>query len=196
MATNMGIGELGFANNIFKRKFRYTFELSGSHTIPKHFVKICARPSISIESTEINFLNAKTFIPGKATLEPMSVTYVDVAHNEMQPLYNWLASVYDFTKPSTLYQGSKQKDYQCYGTLVLLDGCGEAIEQWNMDHVWPESIDFGDLDYSSSEECTIQLSLRYSDLKYKSLCPAFEPKTTCSGCTPTFLETIKDKIFW
>ena len=182
MAINMGIGQLGFENNKFKRKFRYTFELSGSHVIPQHFVKICARPSISIESTEIHFLNAKTYLPGKATLEPMSVTYIDVAHNEMQPLYNWLASVYDFAHPTTLYQGSSLTDYECTGELLLLDGCGTPLERWEMKHVWPESIDFGDLDYSSSEECTIQLSLRYSELSYMSLCPVFEPESTCSGC--------------
>jgi len=82
MAQNMGIGPLGFRNLIFKRKFRFTFEVQGicgdsSRSVPPHFVKVAARPNLSIEETEINFLNAKTWIPGKAAWETINVTYID-----------------------------------------------------------------------------------------------------------------------
>ena len=185
----MGIGNLGFKNLVFKRKFRYTLELqdicAGSgqpQTVPKHYVKVAARPNLSVEETEVNFLNAKTWIPGKASWESITVTYIDVATRDNLPLFNWLASVYNFTDPVNLEMGSNRNDYSCTAILKLWDGCGNLMETWELKDVWPTSIDFGDLDYSNSEECTIQLTLRYSDVKYTNQCPGFEISPCCSGC--------------
>lgn len=184
----MGMGRLGFENLIFKRKFRFTFELEGicgGLRVPKHFVKTVSRPSLSIEEVEINFLNGKSFLPGKATWEEMTVTYIDVADFEMGPLFTWLASVYNFTDPINLQMGSKRRDYTATGILKLWDGCGNLLEIWTMTDVWPKAINFGDLDYSSSEEVTIELTMRYSNVKYQNLCPGYVINPCCSGCTTT-----------
>ena len=181
----MGIGQLGFRNLVFKRKFRFTFvleEICGSQRVPEHFVKVASRPNLSIEETEINFLNAKTWIPGKASWETITVTYVDVASPEMGPLFNWMASVYNFTDPIQLEQGSQRADYTATGVLKLWDGCGQLLEIWTMKDVWPTAINFGDLDYSNSEESTIELTLRYSDVSYENICPGLAISPCCSPC--------------
>ena len=185
----MGIGVIGQPDMVFKRKFRWTFEVFGfcdneKNVIPEHFVKIASRPNLSIEETEINHLNAKTWIPGKASWETVTITYIDVAHEEMQSLWNWLASTYDFTDPIHVNQGNK-RDWDATGVLSLYDGCGVVLETWQMQHMWPTAINFGDLDYSSSEEATIELTLRYSDVKYRSFCPDFTPQACCGGCGTT-----------
>lgn len=184
----MGIGQLGFKNLIFKRKFRYTlelFDICGSQSVPKHYVKTAGRPNLSIEETEVNFLNAKTWIPGKASWESLTVTYIDVATAEVAPLFNWLASVYNFTDPINLQMGAVRADYTCTAVLKLWDGCGALMESWEMRDVWPTAINFGDLDYASSDECTIELTLRYSDVKYKNECPGFNITPCCTGCDGT-----------
>ena len=80
MPQLMGIGPIGTSNNvIFKRKFRWTFEVqdvcAGGNNlgnIPSSYVKLAARPNISFDETEINFLQGKMFIPGKATFETVT----------------------------------------------------------------------------------------------------------------------------
>lgn len=184
----MGIGQLGFKNLVFKRKFRYTlelFDICGSQSVPKHYVKTAGRPNLSVEETEVNFLNAKTWIPGKASWESLTVTYIDVATADVAPLFNWLASVYNFTDPINLEMGATREDYTCTAILKLWDGCGSLMETWEMKDVWPTAINFGDLDYSSSEECTIELTLRYSDVKYTNECPGFQITPCCTGCGPS-----------
>jgi hypothetical protein len=183
----MGIGQLGFRNLIFKRKFRYTFELfdiCGGDTVPRHYVKLAARPNLAIEETEINFLNAKTWIPGKASWETITVTYIDVASSEAAPLFRWLASVYDFTDPINLHQGSQRLDYAATAVIKMWDGCGSLLETWTLKDVWPTSVNFGDLDYANSEEATIELTLRYSDVTYKNECPGFQISPCCTPCSP------------
>lgn len=181
----MGIGRLGFQNIVFKRKFRFTFELldiCGGASIPPSYVKVASRPNLEIEETEINYLNAKTWIPGKASWQTMTVTYIDVATAEIAPLYNWLASVYNFTNPITLEMGSKRADYNAKGVLKLYDGCGAELERWTLGDVWPQAVNFGDLEYASSDEATIELTLRYSNVLYEPICPSFAIKSCCSPC--------------
>lgn len=186
---NMGIGELGGPNVMLKRKFRWTFtvnKIGGGVLVPEHFVKMAARPNISIEETEINFLNAKTWIPGKGSWETITVTYYDVAVSGGGTgnvgLWNWLASVYNFTNSTTLQQNSVRKNYACQGVCMLYDGCGTALETWTLNDCWPQAINFGELDYSSSEECTIEVTLRYSSVDYKVNACGTQPQATCEGC--------------
>lgn len=185
MAIPMGIGNLGFSNLVFKRKFRFTFELfdiCGQGSVPKHYVKVASRPQVDIEEVEINFLNAVTWLPGKAKWQTMTVTYIDVATADAAPLWNWLCSVYNFNDPVHLQMGSRKSDYTATGVLNLYDGCGAPLERWTMKDVWPTSINFGDLDYSSSDEVTIELTMRYSQVKYEPLCPQFAIQACCSPC--------------
>jgi len=186
----MGIGNLGFENNVFKRKFRYTVELQnicGGQQVPKHYVKMADRPNISIEPTEINFLNAKSWIPGKASWETITLTYYDVANTyELKPLYDWLASVYNFADPRGIFgglqQGSQKNDYAATAIISLWDGCGEELERWTIRDAWPEAVNFDSLDYSDSEAVTIELTLRYSDVFYQHMCPNYIPQNCCSPC--------------
>ena len=184
----MGLGKLGDRNLIFKRKFRWTFRVEevclakGNDIVPDSFVKLAARPNLTIEETEINRLNAKGWIPGKASWETITVTYYDVADGANLPLWKWLASVYDFTDPFHLHMGSSRQDYASKGVLKLYDGCGTTIEQWILEDLWPQAINFGELDYSSSEESNIELTLRYSTVTYKSFCPDKDISGCCTPC--------------
>jgi hypothetical protein len=196
MARDMGLGRLGDANIVFKRKYRWTFIVQTNcepYLVQEHVVKLAARPNLTIEETEINFLHGKFWIPGKGTWETITVTYYDIANdNTLGALYAWLASIYDFTDPVRLYQSSRRGDgliggtrgYSGLATLSLYDGCGQTIETWELADVWPQAINFGELDYSSSEEVTIELTLRYSQVKYTPFCsPQFKP--CCDGCDPS-----------
>lgn len=197
----MGLGALGNGKVIFKRKFRWTFEIEyccnavddfgnpvDPKTVAKEFVKIGARPQIDIEEIEINYLNGKMWIPGKGTWQTMTVTYYDVAGAtnagiNTTSVLAWIATIYDFTDPYCLQMNSVPEQYEGVARLILWDGCGNPLEGWILRHVWPQSVNWGDLDMSSSEECTVELTLRYSEVSYKSYCPNQEvDKCPCGPC--------------
>jgi hypothetical protein len=178
----MGIGEVGKKNTIIKRKFRFLMDITypGGY-IPPHFVKVAGRPKLSIDSTEINFLNATTWIPGKPKWEPISVTYIDVAHSDMGPLLNWITTIYDFQHELTL-QMSEKSGWSGTANIYMLDGCGSVLETWSLKSCYPESVDFGTLEYANSEEATIELTLRYSEVEQNGLCGSPKAVGTCTGC--------------
>lgn len=178
----MGIGALGAPNIIIKRKFRWSLAISTPcGNIPASYCKLAARPNLEVEDVELNFLNATTWIPGKAKWQPISITYIDVANQDMQGLYNWMASVYGFQWPVALPQGEKAS-WNGTALLTMYDGCGSIIESWLLGSVFPTSINFGDLDYSSSDPATIELTLRYSDVQYFGGCGLTAPAYCCRGC--------------
>jgi hypothetical protein len=190
MGIPMGMGLLGGPDIVFKRKYRWTFNLDVpcGPPIGEQVVKLAARPNLTIEETEINFLHGKMWIPGKGTWETITVTYYDIGNDPtLSGLYSWLATIYDFTNPVNLYQSSRRGDggatpgYSGEADLALYDGCGNIMENWHLSNLWPQAINFGELDYSSSEEVTIELTLRYSEVTYTPYCGvSFTP--CCDGC--------------
>ena len=198
---NMGIGALGQTTTIFKRKYRWTLQIAfpcNNTVIPPSFVKVAARPSLTIQDTEINYLNAKTWIPGKASWETISVTYLDVSTTGTDTssiyLLEWLCTIYQFyavggqTNLRTT-QGGPQ-DYSGTGTLMLYDGCGNELETWTLNNMFPTSINFGELDYSSSDNCEIALTLRYSGVNYSSSCVNLLPTCCTTNCNTNTIANI------
>jgi hypothetical protein len=209
LATNgnlndMGFGLLGSNDIVFKRKYRWMFSIftDCQGAIPPQFVKLASRPNLTIEETEINFLHGKMWIPGKGSWETITITYYDLGGASvaagMTALYSWLATVYNFTNAgfrqgvTRLSQSSKrgtpafglptgQGGYAGTGVLDLYDGCGTSMETWMMGNMWPQAINFGELDYSSSEEVTMELTLRYSEVQWQSNCGG-QVVPCCTGC--------------
>lgn len=185
MPINMGLGKIGSPTVVHKRKFRWTFGVertaAGKKSVPASFVKMAARPNLSIEETEINFLNGKTYIPGKGTWETITVTYYDVTGDENIPLWSWLADVYNYINPEYLSQSSRRECYTGKGICKLYDGCGNEVEKWELEDCWPQAINFQELDYSSSEEMTIEVTIRYANVRYTNMCGS-DPTVDCCGC--------------
>lgn len=181
--NTMGIGLLGAPTTNLLRQFRFLFGITfcNGQKVDPNFVKTAGRPDITVDDTELNFLNETIWIPGKAKWETITVTYYDVATDQKTKLLSWLATVYDFTS-DTRKMASRVSDYAGTGHLVMLDGCGAPIEKWTLNNMFPTSIKFGELDYSQSEIASIELVLRYSAVTYKSLCPIGQPKPC--PCTP------------
>ena len=182
----MGIGKLGNPGMILKRKFRYTLEFSTPcGPVPPNYVKLAARPSLEIEDQEVNFLNATTWIPGKGKWQPLSVTYYDTNADDMGGLYNWIATVYGGFSGSASganeLKQSEKSGWDGTGLLTMYDGCGSPMERWLLGSVWPQSINFGDLDYGNSEEATIELTLRFSSVQYRGICGP-SPSPCHQGC--------------
>lgn len=183
----MGIGWVGSPRVIIKRKFRWTMLVrwgQGGNFISYWYVKVAARPKFTVDNAEIPFLNATTWMPGRVKWDPIQVSFHDVGgdgSSDMASLYGWILSLYNFNDQVNLYQSEK---VGWYGEveLGLYDGCGSQLERWTLDSCYPETVDFGGLDYGSSEAVTVDLTLRYSDVKYEGVRCNATPVAQCLGC--------------
>lgn len=52
------------------------------------------------------------------------------------------------------------------GTLTLYSGIGDLLEKWTFDKMWPHSVNFGDLCYSSDPTVDLEITWRFKECQY------------------------------
>ena len=51
----------------------------------------------------------------------------------------------------------------------MYSGCGDVMEEWVYSNIWPNNIEWGDLDMSNQDVVTVEMTLRY-DRAYAEDC--------------------------
>lgn len=157
----------------FKRKFRWLFLIpsvseDGVGMLPP---ERGARPSLSIKEVEAQHLNEIIYYPSKPDWKPINLTLYDLK-TSTNPVIRWLSNQYNPENGEwKIGYGTvrnPQQEFKKDATLQMLDGCGGIIEEWKLDNIWPNNIDWGELDMSDSNYVTIDLTLRY-DRAYKTI---------------------------
>jgi len=168
---NMGLFR-GFETTCFKRKHRWMFsiqDVSGdpailsSNALPP---SKASRPNLNFKELEAQHISETVYFPGKPDWKPLTITLYDTKVNA-NPVFDWISKYYDPNKGYLGYSSSSfpnntslaMKISQAY--LTLFSGCGTAIEKWVFENVWPQAIEFGELDMGQGDVVTIDLTLRY-----------------------------------
>lgn len=148
-----------------RRKNRWLFKIEGisaqgNNALPP---SKAARPNLTFKEMEAQHLNETIFFPSKPEWKPITLTlYEPFCGNDhtKHPVFEWLKKGYDPKngnwKPALDNQFKIDR-----ATLELYDGCGNTLETWVFEGVWPQGVEFGELDMGSSEVITCDLTLRY-----------------------------------
>jgi len=185
MAINMGIGRLGENSTAIKRKFRFLVDIEpySARSIHGGFVKTAKRPGWEVDEQELNFLNARTWIAGKHSYTEIEVVYIDAGVEEIGALIEWVGKLSNINNSVSFEMGTSFRDYGASVSIRSFDGCGNEMETWTVENAWPKTVDFGELDYSSSEEMNITVTLRYDQVNYVGICPPVSIHPSCTGCS-------------
>lgn len=160
--ADMGLGKLGLKSLVFKRKFRWLFQVSvqgniiGTDALPPWKG---SRPNLTFKEVPAQHLNETIYYPMKPDWKPINVTVYDTECRN-NPIFNWIKRIYD--PSSGTWVGPAQNRFIETARLLLLDGCGNQMENWTFENVWPQAIDFGELDMESSEVVVVDITLRYA----------------------------------
>ena len=140
-----------------KRKFRWLLEIAG---LDAFVMKTAARPQATFEETVIDYINAKRWIAGKHTWNPIAVTLHDpINPSAAQNVMDWMRRNYEALTGRMGYASVYKENI----TLKLLDPQGAVAELWDLEGAWGMDINFGDLDYASSDNTEISLSIRFDN---------------------------------
>lgn len=162
MGFDFGLDE---PNTCFKRKFRWLLRIPDVsadkiNTLPP--LK-SARPSLSFKEMEAQHTTETIYFPGKPEWKPINLTLYDIKKPE-HPIFKWIKLLYDprgDTYKFALSESKEESFKKHRAELEIFDGCGNIIETWIYENIWPQNIEFGDLDMTSSEYLTCDLTLRY-----------------------------------
>lgn len=149
----------------FKRKFRWTIEgtLPGGELKPV-FVKVMKRPTLQVDET--NFLDPKSFIPGKGKWDVINITTWDV-NEEFKKVI--ISSVFEDPTKTPLLSTFK---------IVLYDGCGFGLEEWELEQAYIRKLSYLPIEDDIEN---IEIEISYEQAKYKSFYSKFPDQTP----TPT-----------
>ena len=140
-----------------KKKNRWIFALEG---IDSFLIKTAARPSISIESQPISYMNSKRFVAGLATFETLSLTLHDpIAPSGSQQVMEWVRTHFESVSGRAGYADFYKRDCQ----LKLGDPVGTVIELWDIKGAFLTSAGFGDVSYEDGGMMEVALTLQFDN---------------------------------
>lgn len=158
----MGLGKLGDDRVCLKRKFRWLFFIpdvsdDGTNVLPPDKG---ARPSLTFKEIVAEHLNETIYYPGKPDWKPVSLTLFDLKLNT-NPIFKWLKEQYEPCENAGTWRAPLPGAFKKKATLKLYSGCGDVIEEWVFMNIWPNNIEWGELDMQNLDYVTVEFQLRY-----------------------------------
>jgi hypothetical protein len=136
-------------------KNRYVMEID---TIPSYLVKAANRPTIQFETIALDHINVKRKLQGKGDWQDITITLYDpIVPSAAQKVMDWIRLGHESITGRRGYADFYKKDI----TFYLLGPVGDKIEQWTLKGAFIQQANFGELDFSSNEVATIELTLSY-----------------------------------
>ena len=169
LATNQSASTQGLLMPKLKYRFRAVFENFGVSTDRVELTKQVAtisRPNLNFNPFTIDIYNSKVNLVGKPTWEPVTVTLRDDAGGNVSKLVGeQIQKQFDFMEQSSASSGI---DYKFILKFEMLDGGNGAnaptvLETWELYGGLVQTVNYGEMDYSSNEPATIALTIMYDN---------------------------------
>lgn len=169
LATNQSASSQGLLMPKLKYRFRAIFENFGVSTNRVELTKqvdSISRPNLNMNPFTIDVYNSKVNLVGKPTWEAVNVTLRDDAGGNVSKLVGeQVQKQFDFVEQSSAASGI---DYKFVLKFEMLDGGNGAnqpniLETWELYGALIQTVNYGDMAYSTNEPATIALTIMYDN---------------------------------
>ena len=152
-----------------KYRFRVIFENFGVSTPRTELTKQVmdfTRPSVSFEEIVLDIYNSKIKLAGKHSWEDLTCTLRDDAGGQVSRLVGeQLQKQLDFMEQASAASGI---DYKFTTRFEVLDGGNGtfepvALETWEIYGCYLKSVNYGDMNYGSSEAATVAMTVAFDN---------------------------------
>lgn len=151
-------------------RFRVTFENLGGSTgtdeVTQNVISV-SRPNLTHEEVVVDSYNSKMYLAGKHTWDPVTIVFRDdMNSNVIRKIGEQLNKQVDHASQSAAEAGSA---YKFTVNVETLDGANpnpETYDQWVLKGAFIQNVQYGDLNYGTSEMVQVTLSLRYDHAEH------------------------------
>ena len=154
-------------------KLQYRFRVSvesfgaGSDTreLTRNVVDV-TRPNLTFEQITIDAYNSRTYLAGKHTWEPITLTLREDVNNNIQKVVGeQLQKQFDFYEQASAASGGV---YKFQTNIEILDGGNGAydatvLERYTLVGCYLESANYNTLSYGTNDPVTVTLNIRYDN---------------------------------
>lgn len=145
-----------------QRSFSWSLEIAlddaGDQNLIMQGLESFEAPRESNEEIELGFANEKRYVAGRTTYEASPLVlkdFVDVG--VANAVVKWRRQVYN---PDTGSIGLA-RDYKKTADLTLIAPDQSIVRIWKLIGIWPQAVEYGDLDMTTSDYVKITTTLRY-----------------------------------
>lgn len=140
-----------------KRINRFFAEFSDDLGIEVWKIQKFKRPSMKINSVQIQFMNEQDYVAGRYSWEEMQLTFYDpIGPSTSQQLMEWVRLHAESLTGRMGYAAGYKKNV----LLKAVDPTGVEVEKWTLEQCMVTGIDFGENSYEEDALTTIQLTLQ------------------------------------
>ena len=169
LSTDQSASTQGLLMPKMKYRFRAIFENFGVSTDKVELTKqvmTIGRPSAVFNEQTIDVYNSKVYLIGKPNWETVAVKLRDDAGGNVSKLVGeQIQKQFDFAEQSSASSGI---DYKFVLKFEMLDGgnganAANVLETWELYGAFINNVAYGDMDYSSNDPATIELTIRFDN---------------------------------
>jgi hypothetical protein len=169
LATNQSASTQGLLMPKMKYRFRAVFENFGVSSEKTELTKQVAdikRPNVNFNPFTIDVYNSKVNLIGKPSWEAVTINLRDDAGGNVSKLVGeQVQKQFDFAEQSSASSGI---DYKFVLRYEMLDGGNGAntpnvLETWEIYGAFISQVDYGDMNYGTSEPAMIALTITYDN---------------------------------
>ena len=169
LASDQSATSQGLLMPKLQYRFRVVFENLGVSTprteLTKQVVDV-SRPSVSFANIDVHTYNSVVRLAGKHEWADMTCNVRDDASGTVSKLIGeQLQKQLDFMEQASAASGA---DYKFTTRVEILDGGNGAheptvLETWEMYGCYLQSVDYGNVNYATSDVVTLALSIRFDN---------------------------------
>lgn len=128
-------------------------------------VQDAKRPSVKFNPVTVDIYNSKVYFQGKPEWDETTVTLRDDATGSVSSLVGeQIQKQFDFQEQASAASGI---DYKFSLQIDVLDGSNgttvNVLESWQLLGCFLSSVDYGELNYNSSDPMTVALTIRFDN---------------------------------
>lgn len=161
---------LGILQPKQKNKWIVQFVNIGTVTSSRDLSMQCitvSRPKLTFQKHELHRYNSVAWIAGKHSYEALQVTFQDNYSNTASATVQSQTELQQklLGADSGLYLAAAPdaNTYKFATKLQMLDGGTNVLEEIHYEGCFIESVDYGEMDYSTSEPVTISLTISFDN---------------------------------
>lgn len=140
-------------------KYTNRFIMSiGTDLIPAFLIKASAKPSAANGEITLDHINVQRYVKGKTVWNTISISVYDaIIPSAAQKAMEWFRLHHESATGRDGYSSMYKQDV----TLQQLSGLGEVIEEWTLKGTFLSDVNFGSLDWGTTDAVMIEATLRY-----------------------------------
>ena len=122
-----------------KLKNRFIMNIDG---IPAYTIKTATRPQVTFDEVEMQHMNVRRYLKGKAAWQPLTITLYDpIVPSAAQASMEWIRLSHESVTGRDGYSDFYKKDVN----MQVLGPVGDIVEEWTLKGAWIQDFSGGDL---------------------------------------------------